>query len=181
MTLSAKPGDLERFAVVVMMLLGRGVLAHGTGLRKKFSPALIHVGISTGHGPLTLFVRKVPVPWAVVPGVRSMARAAVALGQSVIRTEALGAGCFHGTNCSTNTKKLQGESVYKGRGPFFLPGSKSVSRSTYRVKQGQGPRSPRPGPFFGARGAWGVGPCPGRRGPPDHGPRPGRRGQLAPR
>ena len=118
MTLSAKPRDLKRFAVVVMMLLGRSVLAHGTGLRKKFSPALVHVGISTGHGPLTLIVRKVHVPWAVVPGVRSMARAAVALGQSVIRTEALGAGCFHGTNCSTNTKKLQGESVYKRRGAF---------------------------------------------------------------
>ena len=79
MTLSAKPGDLERLAVVVMVLLGRRVLAQGTGFRKKFSPALVHVGISTGHGPLALIVRKVHVPWAVVPGIRSMARAAVAL------------------------------------------------------------------------------------------------------
>jgi len=176
MTLSAKPRDLERFAVVVMMLLGRRVLAHGTGFRKKFSPALIHVGISTGIGPLTLFVRKVHVPWAVVPGVRSMARAAVALGQSVIRTEALGAGCFHGTNCSTNTKKLQGESVYKGRGPFSDWESKSVSRSTYRVKQGQGPRRQRPGPFFGARGGWGSHQAPGRA---DPGPGTRARGHRA--
>ena len=67
-----------------MMLLCRRVLAHGTGFRKKFSPALVHVGISTGHGPLALIVRKVHVPWAVVPGIRSMARAAVALWQSVV-------------------------------------------------------------------------------------------------
>ena len=79
MALSAKPSDLERLAVVVMVLLGRGVLAQGTGFRKKFSPALVHVGISTGHGPLALIVRKVHVPWSVVPGIRSMARAAVAL------------------------------------------------------------------------------------------------------
>ncbi len=86
MTFSAKPGDLKRLAVVVMMLLGSRVMAHGTGFRKKFSPALVHVGISTGHGPLALIVRKVHVPWTVVPGVRSMARAAVALGQPVIWT-----------------------------------------------------------------------------------------------
>jgi len=79
MTFPAKPGDLERLAVVVMVLLCRGVLAQSTGFRKKFSPALVHVGISTGHGPLALIVRKVHVPWAVVPGIRSMARAAVAL------------------------------------------------------------------------------------------------------
>ena len=124
MTFSAKPRDLEWFAVVVMVLLGGRVLAHGTGLRKKFSPALVHVGISTGIGPCALIVRKVHVPWAVVPGVRGMARAAVALGQSVIRTEALGASCFHGTNCSTNTKKLQGKSVYRRRGPFSWRGQK---------------------------------------------------------
>ena len=132
MTLSAKPRDLERFAVVVMMLLGRRVLAHGTGLRKKFSPALVHVGISTGHGPLTLIVRKVHVPWAVVPGVRSMARAAVALGQSVIRTEALGAGCFHGTNCSTNTKNCKGNRFTKEGGPF-LTGGRKVFHAAHTV------------------------------------------------
>ena len=86
MTFSTKPGDLQRLGVVVMVLLGSRVMAHGTGFRKKFSPALVHVGISTGHGPLALIVRKVRVPWAGVPGVRSMARAAVALGQPVIWT-----------------------------------------------------------------------------------------------
>ena len=88
MTLSAKPRDLERFAVVVMMFLGRSVLAHGTGLRKNFSPALVHVGISTGHGPLTLLVREVHVPWAMFPGVSSMARAAVVLGHAVVGSTA---------------------------------------------------------------------------------------------
>ncbi len=35
---------------------------------------------------------------------------------------------------------------------FPSPGVKTVSRETYRVKQGQGPRSLRPGPFFQAPG-----------------------------
>lgn len=152
MTFSAKPCDLERFAVVVMMLLGRRVLAHGTGFRKKFSPALVHVGISTGHGPLALIVGKVRVPWSVVPGVRSMARAAVALGQSVIRTVALGAGCFHGTNCFTNTKKLQGKSVYRGRGPFFLPGVKKCFTQHMPCETGLKPATPATRPVF-----WGPG------------------------
>jgi hypothetical protein len=86
MTFPTKPGDLKRFAVVVMMLLSSRVMAHGTGFRKKFSPALVHVGISTGHGPLALIGRKVRVPWTIVLGVCSMARAAVALGQPIIWT-----------------------------------------------------------------------------------------------
>jgi|TARA_R110000868_G_C10948626_1_gene767641 hypothetical protein len=79
MTLSAKPGNLERLAVVVVMLSGRRIATHGTGLGKKFSSALVHVGISTGHGPLALIARKVHVPWTMVLGIRSMARAAVTL------------------------------------------------------------------------------------------------------
>jgi hypothetical protein len=124
MTFSAEPRHLERLAVVVVVLLGRGALAHGTGFWKKFSPALVHVGVGTSIGPRSLVLGQVRVPWSMVPGVRSMARAAVALGQAVIWTVALGAGCFHGTDCSTNANKLQGKSFHKNRGPFFLLGQK---------------------------------------------------------
>ncbi len=172
MTFPAKPRDLERFAVVVMVLLGRRVLAHGTGLRKKFSPALVHVGISTGHGPLALIVRKVRVTWAVVPGVRSMARAAVALGQSIIRTEALGASCFHGTNCSTNTKKLQGKSVYRRRGPFLTRAKKCFTQHI-PCKTGLKPAQPATRPVFW--GPWVVGTHLGARARGPWARAPGRR------
>lgn len=89
MTFTAKPRHLQRLAVVVVMLLGFRIAAHGTGFRKKFSPALVHVGISTGIGSGALIVRKVRVPWAMVPGVRSMARAAVALRQAIVWFAAL--------------------------------------------------------------------------------------------
>ena len=46
---------------------------------------------------------------------------------------------------------------------------KTVSRETNRVKQGQGPRSQRPGPFFGPRGGRALIHAPG---PADRGPRP---------
>ena len=84
MTFSTKPRNLKRLGVVRVMLLRQGVLASGTGFRKKFSPALVHVGISTGHGALALLVRKVHVPGSSAPGMGSMARATVALWQSVI-------------------------------------------------------------------------------------------------
>ena len=79
MTFAAKPRHLERLAVVVVVFLGYRIAAHGTGFGKKFSSALVHVGISTGHGPLALIARKVHVPWTMVLGIRSMARAAVTL------------------------------------------------------------------------------------------------------
>ena len=129
MTFAAKPRHLERLAVVVVVFLGYRIAAHGTGFGKKFSSALVHVGVGAGHGPGSLILGQVRVPWAMVPGVRSMARAAVALGQAVVWTVALGASCFHGTDCSTNTNKLQGKSFHKNRGPFFLWASKSVSGS----------------------------------------------------
>ena len=46
---------------------------------------------------------------------------------------------------------------------------KTVSRTTDRVKQGQGPRSQRPGPFFGPPGGWVLTYA---AGPADRGPRP---------
>jgi hypothetical protein len=95
------------------------------------------------------------VPWSVVSGVRSMARAAVALGQPVIRTVALGAGCFHGTNCFTNTKKLQGKSVYRGRGPFFLPEVKKCFTQHIPCETGLKPAPPATRPVFW--GPWVVG------------------------
>ena len=57
---------------------------------------------------------------------------------------------------------MQAKSIYKERGPFIARGPKSVSRETDRVKQGQGPRSLRPGPFFGPRGGWVLTYAPGR-------------------
>ena len=62
-----------------MMLLRQRVLAFGTGFRKKFSPALVHVGISTGIGPGSLILREVYVSRSSAPGISSMARAAIAL------------------------------------------------------------------------------------------------------
>jgi hypothetical protein len=54
MTFTTKPPHLERFAVVVMMLLGRRVLAYGARLGQEFPPALVYVGISTGIGAVSL-------------------------------------------------------------------------------------------------------------------------------
>jgi hypothetical protein len=48
------------------------------------------------------------------------------------------------------------------KGALYCKGPKSVSRETNRVKQGQGPRSLRPGPFFGPRGGWVLTYAPGR-------------------
>ena len=45
---------------------------------------------------------------------------------------------------------------------FSSPGVKTVSRGTYRVKQGQGPRSLTPGRFLGPRGGWVLTYAPGR-------------------
>jgi hypothetical protein len=59
---------------------------------------------------------------------------------------------------------------------FPSPGVKTVSRETYRVKQGQGLRSQRPGPFFGPRGGWALTYAPGRA---DRWPRTRQRGHLA--
>lgn len=59
------------------------------------------------------------MPWATVPGVRSMARAAVTLGQPVVVQSALRAGCFHGTDCVWIAKNLQAKSFHGNRGPFF--------------------------------------------------------------
>ncbi len=59
---------------------------------------------------------------------------------------------------------------------FSSPGVKTVSRETYRVKQGQGLRSQRPGPFFGPRGGWVLTYAPGRA---DRGPRTRQPGTRA--
>ncbi len=83
-TFSAQPPDLQRPAVVVVVLLGDWITAHETGLGRDFASALVHVGISTGIGALALIRRQVRVPWAMGPGVRSMAHAAVPLGQAVV-------------------------------------------------------------------------------------------------
>ena len=48
------------------------------------------------------------------------------------------------------------------KGALYCWTPKSVSRETDRVKQGQGPRSLRPGPFFGPRGGWVLTYGPGR-------------------
>lgn len=57
MTFPTEPRHLERLAVVVVMLLGYWIAAHGAWLGKKFSPALVHVGICTGNGSLALLFR----------------------------------------------------------------------------------------------------------------------------
>jgi hypothetical protein len=59
---------------------------------------------------------------------------------------------------------------------FSSPGVKTVSRETYRVKQGQGPRSLTPARFLGPRGGWVLTYAPGRA---DRGPRTRQRGHLA--
>jgi hypothetical protein len=73
-------------------------------------------------------------------------------------------------------KKIAREIGLQKKGALFLAGPKTVSRSTYRVKQGKGLRRQRPGPFLGARGGWVLTYAPGhgnhgsRRA--DHGHRP---------
>ena len=62
------------------------------------------------------------------------------------------------------------------KGALYCWALKSVSRETNRVKQGQGPRSLRPGPFFGPRGGWVLTYGPGRA---DRWPRTRQRGHLA--
>jgi len=59
---------------------------------------------------------------------------------------------------------------------FSSPGVKTASRGTYRVKQGQGPRSLNPGRFFGPRGGWVLTYAAGHA---DRGPRTRQRGHLA--
>jgi len=59
---------------------------------------------------------------------------------------------------------------------FSSPGVKTVSRGTYRVKQGQGPRSLTPARFLGPRGGWVLTYAPGRA---DRGPRTRQPGTRA--
>lgn len=87
--LPTQPPHHQRLPVILMMLLCHRVMAHGTRLGQKLAPALVHVCISTGHGPLTLNWIKVHVPRTTGPGIRSMAHATVALGQAIVWLPAL--------------------------------------------------------------------------------------------
>jgi hypothetical protein len=104
MTLTTEPTNFQRLVVILVMLLGYWILAHGTRLWKDFATALIHIDIRTSICSSTGFLWKVHVPWTMRPHVRSMARAAIPLRQTIIGLLALRAFCFHGTNCFTKTK-----------------------------------------------------------------------------
>jgi hypothetical protein len=67
-----------------MVLLSLWGLTTLTRLRQKFPPPLVHIGIRPCIGSQTLVVGQVHVSWAVDPGIRSMARAAIPLRQTII-------------------------------------------------------------------------------------------------
>ena len=143
------------------MLLGNRVTADGARFGGDLAPALVHVGVRAGDRSLLLTRFEVRVPRAMGPGVRSMARAAIPLGQAVIGQAAFRAGCFHGTNCISTAKNFWAKSRFFRRG-WFSWNKKTVSRPTDSAKPGQGRRSLGSGPFFGP-GVRGGGS--GRRGP----------------
>jgi len=178
-TFAAEPSDLQGPTVVLMMLLGNRITADGARLGGDLATALIHVGVRAGDRSLLLARFEVRVPRTTGLGVRSMAHAAIPLGQAIIGLATFRARCFHGTNCISTAKNFWAKSRFFGRG-WFSWNKKTVSRTIDRVKPGQGRRSLGSGPFFGPRapvggpGAAVRGPGAGRRAPRPPGRRPGR-------
>jgi hypothetical protein len=182
---AAKPTDLKRPAVVVMVLLCMRRGTRFTGHGQELAALLIHVRIRTGNRTQPLFLRKVRVPWTTGPGVRSMARAAVLLGQPIVIQPALRAGCFHGTDCVWIAKNLQAKSFHGNRGPFSK-GAKNCFVQHIPCEIGLKPAQPATRPVFWTpvsgpsltrqaaravvRATWSA----------DHGPGPGEPGDRPP-